>query len=196
MKKILSLISLFLVPSVMAVTFYNGTSPLTIPKSVEQVPFAFMPIDVKLNTGDTTYSQVFDLFKIPLVALDSSGILIRVDTTLAAGSTVVGCYDVSDSAALTDSVIVTTTIQASQYAADNVNPNLPFSAAWDSVGVVTLAKASDANAAVTGTARPTLLKREHRFIRFRLINLSATSGAPLKNVPRCRVYWERRTYLR
>lgn len=193
MKKFLSLLALFLVPAAMAVTFYNGTSPTSIPKVADSGPFEYMVADVKLNTADTTYSQVFDNYKVPLISYDSLGQKQVLDTAIGFGSTVVGCYDVSDSAALTDSVIVTTTLQASRYAADGVNPNLPFSAAWDSVGVVTLAAASDENAQVTSVSRPVLVKREHRYFRWRLINISAASGAPLKNVSRCRVYWQRRT---
>lgn len=204
MKKLIALFALLLVSgasatSPAAAAWYNGTfpgAPGPVVKSVDAVPFSLMTADVKLIPGDTAYSRVYDTFKMPLLVLDSLGQKAILDTLLGFGSTVVGCYDISDSAALVDSVIVTTTLQASRYAADGVNPNLAFSAAWDSVGVVTLAAASDANAAVTGNLRPSLVKREHRFFRWRMVNLSAASAAALKNVARCRTYWTVRTFNR
>jgi len=180
-------------------SWYNGTYPGfpngTV-RSVDGPPFSFLTADVKLIPGDTAYSQVYDNFKVPAILLDSLGQKAIVDTLISFGSVIVACYDISDSAALVDSVIVTTTLQASRYAADGTNPNLANSAAWDSVGVVTLAAASDANAQVTGLLRPSLVKREHRYFRWRFANLSATSGAPLKNVSRCRAYWSRRLIQR
>jgi hypothetical protein len=202
MKNIIALFAFLLVGGAYASSpslWYNGTYPgypNSTVRSADAPPFSYHVADVKLIPGDTAYSQVYDTYKVPLLVLDSLGQKAVFDTLLGFGSVVVSCYDISDSAALVDSVIVTTTLQASLYAADGVNPNLSNSAAWDSVGVVTLAKPSDANAQVTGTLRPSLVKREHRFFRWRLANLSATSGAPLKNVSRCRVDWMRRQMSR
>lgn len=203
MKNLIVLFAFLLSSAVMASTptssqWYNGTYPgvgSTV-KTVDSSPFSFMVADVKLNTGDTTYSAVYDNFKVPLLLLDSLGQKAILDTLLGFGSVVASCYDISDSAALVDSVIVTITLQASKYASDGVNPNTAFSAAWDSIGAITLAAASDANAKVTGLLRPSTVNREHRYFRWRLINLSATSGAALKNVPRCRTYWTRRLIQR
>lgn len=174
---------------------YN-TKPKSIPVVLENAPFNILAADVILAPGDTTYSQVFDTYKLPLVYIDSLGQVQKIDTTVNRPSVVVSCYDISDSAALVDSVIVTVTAQQSRFAADGVNPNLPFSAAWDSVTAVTLAAASDANALVNGVGRPALKTREHRYTRFRFANLSATSGSPLKNKPRCRAYYNWKPMLR
>lgn len=196
MKKLFAL-ALLLATYVVAVpVYYNGTAPANIPRVVDGAPYAFMVADVKLGINDSVFSQVFDAYKVPGLILDSLGQKAMFDTTTSYGATVVSCYDVSDSTGLIDSVLVKVVPQASQYAADGVNPNLPFSGSWDSVGVVVLAAASDLNAQVIGTVRPVISKREARYFRWKIVNQSATSGAPLKNVPRCRVYWSRKTFQR
>lgn len=102
------------------------------------------------------------------------------------------CYDVTDSAAVTDSVIVSLTTQQSLVASDGLNPLRAGSTAWDSVNNVTITKASDVNLVVNTVLRPPLKTIDHRFIRWRLVN----NGAIAKNIPRCRITYTRKGFAR
>lgn len=190
MKKILSLILVSL-GFAFAGTFYNNTAPSSVPRMVQPGGFSYLVADVQLNASDTVYTQVYDMMKMPLfMASDTIGRLVIDSASI--GDVIASCYDVNDSAAVVDSVIVTITHQQNLFAGNGVNPSSSFSGTWDSAGTaITLAAASDANTQVKAVSRPPLKLKPYRFMRWRLVNISGSA----KNIPRCRLIWQRRNSL-
>jgi hypothetical protein len=160
--------------------YYNGTGAGGNIISVKRPYSVFL--DVTVDTADVAYSQVIDLINLPLI-----------DTANTKIGTLSGlCYDVSDMAAVTDSVLVTASVQFSRGAGDGSNANSNKSWAWTAVtgDSLALSGASQANASVTGTIANVVLGSANgdRYARIKVENTSKGSAAAAKNVSRCK-YW-------
>lgn len=197
MKKIMSLLLLVFGASFATPTYYNNTGN----KSVEAVGpkgFSILVMDVLLQPLDTAYSRPFDLLNVPVNYRDTGVGDATVLYDQAMGNSILSCYDVSDSAAVTDSTDISFNIQLSQYAGDNANPNGTGesggkSDAWANASSVNINATSDAQtvneSAVQLVATTTPLDR---FIRWRIFNNNTT----IKDRSRCRIYWARKAINR
>ena len=195
---ILALASFSLASLAIAPTYYQNTDKKSPPIVAKNDGASILLIDVLLDTSDVVYSRPIDLMNIPVISKDTGATWASNVMVWEAGSAMVSCYDNSDSAAVTDSVIVTGQMQKSQYAGDNIDPNGvgdrgAKSDVWASLGsAYTLADASAAGALVEATATVTLTSHMDRYIRMKLTN--ATTA--IKNRARCKVYWNRKPVLR
>lgn len=183
MKNLIALI-LLAIGLVSSETWYQRTDPGPV-IVVEKEQFSILLADVLLDTADTVYTRAVDLFNVPYTYRDTGqgDAVVLPDFTL--GRVMLSCYDVSDSAAVTDSVDVTGQLYKSQYAGDNANPASAKSDTWATLGsALSLDDASAASAIVEATAAVTLASELDRFVRMRIIN----DHAVLKDKPRCRAY--------
>lgn len=143
------------------------------------------------TTTDTIIGPIYDIRNLALVRhydADAASISAFVDSLL--GQAVVSCYDVSDSAAVTDSVNFRFTIQGSDYASDNSDPRTPYSDAWYTLRQRTITDVSASSAQVTqDTIKVYTLPTVHnaQFIRVYGENLSTAA----QNDSRCRIWLNR-----
>lgn len=143
------------------------------------------------NNGTTTDSiigNVFDIRKLGLVRHyegDTSVVTGTLDSLI--GQMTYSCYDVADSAAVTDSVAFVGLLQGSDFAANNSNPGTAASDAWYTIRTFTLLGTSASSAQVTAdTLKAYLPVATHntQFIRLYGSNLSTVA----QNDMRCRVF--------
>lgn len=176
-----------------AVTFYQGTGtrdPLAIPGD----GFALLVMDVQIGPGDTALSRPIDLLKLPINYRDTGTGDAALVPDLGAGNGILSCYDISDSAAVTDSTDITGQIYVSQYAGDNTNPYQTGESGgkndtWATLGSAYSIDAESASSAVNeATAAITLGSQLDRFVRVRFINNNGNA----KDKSRCRFYWTKK----
>lgn len=185
MKKLILSLLLF-AGLVQAATWYNETAPGRQKTIVlEKENFSVLLADVLLNPSDTVYTRPIDLINIPITYRDTGTGDADLVPDLTLGSVMLSCYDVSDSAAVTDSVDVTGQLYVSQYAGDNADPGSAFSDAWATLGsALSIDDASASSAILEASATVTLGSRLDRFVRARIINDHAVA----KDRSRCRLY--------
>lgn len=187
MKNLMILILLALGAALAAPTYYNGTGNKTV-ETVETDYFSLLMVDVLLQPADTAYSRPFNMIKVPGNYRDTGIGDANVLPDYLAGNMVASCYDVSDSAAVTDSVDVTIQPYISEYAGDNSDPNKTGelggkSDVWATSGsAISLDAASDTQTLVEGSVS---IGHASHYYRVRLINDNTT----IKDRSRCRVYW-------
>ena len=192
MKKLtLLLLALISLPFATA-TWYQRTDQKSV-LSVEGPSFALLLADVQLDTMDTVYSRPIDLNKIPINYRDTGTGDAALLPDYGMGNGLLSCYDVSDSAAVNDTVNVVAQLYKSQYAGDNADPASFKSDAWATLGsAYTIDDASAAGAIVEATAAITLASELDRFVRVRLINAQTV----IKDRSRCRFYWVHKNFRR
>lgn len=179
------------------VTYYSGTATRD-PLVLNGDPFAVLVLDVKMGPGDTAFSRPIDILKLPVNYRDTGTGDAALVPDLGQGNGILTCYDVSDSAAVTDSVDVTGQLYVSQYAGDNSNPYQLGDTggkndAWATLGsAYSIDDASASSAILEATAAVTLGSQLDRFVRLRLINDNATA----KDISRCRFYWTKKQFRR
>ena len=197
MKNLMFLILLALGSAFAAPTYYQRTDSRDV-EVVTGRSFAILLADVLLQPGDTAYSRPIDLLRLPIVYRDTGTGDAALLPDLGAGNGMLSCFDVSDSAAVTDSVDVSGQLYVSQYAGDNSNPNGTGdrggkSDVWATLGSAYAPDAaSDTQTLVEATAAITLTSNLDRFVKLRLINDNAT----IKDRTRCRFYWVKKEVLR
>lgn len=198
MKKLLALFLFCLGASAFAApVYYNNTAP----KGTEVVPnkaISYLVLDVLLQPLDTAYSRPFDIINVPINYRDTGIGDANVVYDMALGTTILSCYDVNDSAGVTDSTDVSYLIQLSQYAGDNSNPTGTGEAGgksdtWASSGATTVDAAS-ANSAINEAAAQAVSATSQldRYLRWKVYNNNTT----IKDRTRCRVYWTRKDVRR
>lgn len=197
MKKLMILLLLTLGAAFAVPTYYQRTDAREV-EVVQGRAFSILLADVLLQPADTAYSRPIDLLKLPIVYRDTGVGDAALVPDLGAGNGMLSCFDVSDSAAVTDSVDVSAQLYVSQYAGDNANPNGTGdrggkSDVWATLGSAYQPDAaSDAQTLVETTAAITLTSNLDRFVKLRLINDNTT----IKDRVRCRFYWVKKDVLR
>jgi len=169
-------------------------------KVLQGPEFAELLADVKLDTMDTVYSRVLDLVHIPINYHDTGTGDAALTPDYGMGNGLLSCFDISDSAAVNDSVLVVGQLYKSQYAGDNqmldgvgLGDQNGKSDVWATLGsAYTLTDVSNTQTIVEGTAAVTLASELDRFVRLRLIN----NTVAIKNRPRCRFYWVHKNFRR
>ena len=178
MKKV-SILLLAIIGFVGAATVYKGgRSPQ--PYDAKR-PWTWQ-FDVQIGASETVYSGPINLLGLPL-ALSSGGDTVRLTAT---GNYIAWCNDVSDSTGGADSALVSFLPQYSNFASDNINPDALQSDTWTATAdSVQLADRSDSiYTAKTAVKNVTLPTANTRFLRFKVVNRSAT----VKNAgQRCKV---------
>ena len=140
------------------------------------------------TTGDTVIGNVFDIRKLALVRHyegDTATNIAVMDSLLAQAT--ISCYDLADSAAVTDSVNFQMILQGSDFAANNSDPGTPHSDAWYTIRSFTTTDVSANSAQVTTDTlkiKLPLLVHSPQFIRVYGANLSEAA----QNDMRCRVF--------
>jgi hypothetical protein len=200
MKKTISLLTL------LGAVLAFGQNPVPV-QSKEPLPIMIEPFDpdgmgfaVKIfdfNVGDdgtstdSIYGNVFDIRKLALVRHhddDAATAVGTMDSLL--GQIAISCYDVEDSAAVTDSVAFVMTLQGSDFAANNSNPATPASDAWYTIRSHTQLGTSASSAQVTADTLKVLLPlatHSPQFVRVFGYNESTLA----QNDMRCRVFMHR-----
>ena len=180
-----------------APTYYTGTGS----RGVEVAPkdgFSLLLIDALLQPGDTAYSRPIDIINLPIAYRDTGTGDAALVPDLGEGNGILSCYDISDSAAVTDSTDITGQLYVSQYAGDNNDPNRSGenggkNDVWATLGSAYSIDAASASSAINeANAAITLGSSLDRFVRVRLINNNAT----IKDRSRCRFYWVKKQKLR
>lgn len=203
MKKMLSfLLLLGIIPALGQPVPVAQTQPTPIriePLDANGIGYAEMIYNRTLTnsgtTDDTIIGNVFDIRKLGLVRhydMDSIAIQVRMDSLI--GQITASCYDVTDSAAVTDSVNTRFTIQGSDYASNNSDPNTPASDAWYTIRQLSVNDVSASSAQVTvDTFKVNLPVSTHstQFIRVYGENLSTAA----QNDSRCRLFLYRPRWL-
>lgn len=168
------------------------STPIRIePFDADGIGFAEKIYDFNLTntgtTGDTVIGNVFDIRKLALVRHyrgDTTNVVV-MDSLL--GQATISCYDLSDSAAVTDSVNFQMILQGSDFASNNSDPGTPMSDAWYTIRSFTLTDVSANSAQVTTDTlkiKLPLLTHSPQFIRVHGANLSGAA----QNDMRCRVF--------
>jgi hypothetical protein len=167
----------------------------SIPDAVRRVPNPVTdPVQVKLfdgtfqTTSEVTYSPVFELSKLTVYGgVNSSGVLVE-DT--AFGQARFMGFDISDSAAVTDSVNVQLVTQCSDYSRCENPLSCPsLSDPWYTVFTDTIKGLSAASAAVEKTRDMNALTlKTCRFIRWKATQQSTAA----QNIPRIIGEWHRK----
>ena len=147
------------------------------------------------TTNDTIIGNVFDIRKLALVRhydLDSVAIQARMDSLV--GQVTASCYDALDSNGVTDSVNTRFTVQGSDFASNNSDPNTPASDAWYTLKQFTVNDVSASSAQVTvDTLKVNIPVTTHstQFIRVYGENLSTAA----QNDTRCRLFLYRPRWI-
>lgn len=197
MKKLMFFLLLTLGTVFAVPTYYSRTDARDV-EVVNGRSFSILLADVLLQPADTAYSRPIDLLKLPISYRDTGVGDAALLPDLGAGNGMLSCFDVSDSAAVTDSVDVSAQLYVSQYAGDNANPNGTGdlggkSDVWATLGSAYAPDAaSDTQTLVETTAAITLTSNLDRFVKLRLINDNAT----IKDRVRCRFYWVKKEVQR
>lgn len=169
------------------------STPIRIePFDADGLGFAEKIYDFNLTnagtTSDTVIGNVFDIRKLALVRHyrgDTAAAVVAMDSLL--GQITISCYDLADSAAVTDSVNFKMTLQGSDFAANNSDPGTPQSDAWYTIRSLTMTDVSANSAQVTTDTlkvKLPLLVHSPQFIRVYGENLSTAA----QNDMRCRVF--------
>lgn len=180
-----------------AVTFYSGTGtrePLAIDKNY----FGILLMDVQIGPQDTAFSRPVDVTRMPISFRDTGTGDAALLYDLNAGHAIMSCYDVRDSAAVTDSTDISGQFYVSHYAGNNNDPyqlgdtggkNDP----WATLGpAYSINAASAASAINEANALVVMSGQLDRYIRFAMVNNNATA----KDITRCRLYWTKKTMVR
>lgn len=197
MKKLFSILALF------GVVLAFGQPPVPV-QSKQTEPIRIEPFDadgfgyaekifdfVLTNAGtatDTVIGNVFDIRKLALGRHYRGDTAIVMDSLL--GQMTASCYDLSDSAAVTDSVAFVINLQGSDFASNNSNPNTAHSDAWYTIRSHTMLGTSVNSAQVTADTLKVLVPvttHSPQFIRLYGSNLSTVA----QNDMRCRVFLHR-----
>lgn len=192
MKKLILFALLAIGAAFAAPTFYNRTGA-TADKKTEVVTteeFALLVFDALIPQGDTVYSRPVDMIHVPVNYRDTGigDAVLLYDQSM--GTTVLSCYDAVDDLTATDSTDISATIQLSQYAGDNMDPNGTGeqggkSDAWASASPYTINAASDAQAVNESPQAVAFTSPLDRFVRWKFVNNNVTA----KDKSRCRLYW-------
>jgi hypothetical protein len=176
-----------------------SSKPIIIPSAASLVydPSGYMLaekiFDDTLPAGnDTLAGPVIDIRRVimnRMIMYDSTNHadLVQRDSTL--GKMHISCYDVNDSAAVTDSISVKAWVRGYDYASDNINPLAPFGPTpflvGDSTGVIAALSASNARKDTTYSfVLKTQAAKSTPFIRVVFRNISTAA----QNKPRCRAW--------
>lgn len=207
MKKILSLLVLFGAVLGFAQNPVPVHTKVPLPIVIEPfdpqgIGYAEKIYDFNLgNNGSTTDSvigNVFDIRKLALVrhyendSTFGGAVPATMDSIL--GQMTVSCYDLADSAAVTDSVAFVLNLQGSDFAANNSNPGTPTSDDWYTIRSFTMLGAPSGTAQVTADTvkvRLPLATHNPQFIRVYGSNVSTVA----QNDMRCRVFIYRPRWL-
>ena len=147
------------------------------------------------TTTDTVISDIYDIRKLALVRHydnDDANVVAMVDSLL--GQITASCYDIRDSAAVTDSVNTRFTVQGSDYASNNSDPLTPASDSWYTIRQFSVNDVSANSAQVTtDTLKVRLPVTTHstQFIRVYGENLSTAA----QNDARCRLFLYRPRWM-
>ncbi len=137
------------------------------------------------------YGPIIDIRNLKIDRYTYKDTIVVKDSTV--GNFQVSCYDVNDSAAVTDSVAVKVFVNGYDYASDNIDPLAPYGPtaflAGDSTAAILALSASNAR---KDTSYAFVLKTQAAkstpFLRVGVRNVSTLA----QNIPRCRVFWYRK----
>lgn len=203
MKKLLFAISAFLAVVAFAATpgdipVLRSAKPIILPSPASLVydPSGYMLseklFDDTLAAGNSTKSgPIIDIRNLQVDRYTYKDTIVNTDSIV--GTAIVSSYDVSDSAAVTDSVSTKCWVWGYDYASDNVNPLAPFGPTKFLIGDSTaiMAGLSASNARKDTTFKfilKTQAAKSTPFIQVECRNISTAA----QNIPRVRWYLTRK----